>query len=61
MDIAKRGVKNVYAIIKKSIIENVKIQLIYLGFMPVVSLCTNLKSVYQSSSFAYPWLYFVRT
>ena len=35
-----------------------KIPLIYLDFTPIASLCT--KSIYQPSSFAYPWLYFVR-
>ena len=38
-----------------------KIQLIYLDFMPVVSLYSNWKSIYQPSNFAYPQLHFVQT
>ena len=38
-----------------------KIQLTYLDFMQVVSLCTNSKSIYQPSGFTYPAPYFLWT
>ena len=38
-----------------------KIQLIYLDFTPVVNLCTNSKSIYQPSSFAYLPPYFAQS